>query len=594
MALATQAALPHYPHAYTNALTAALLAYGTPGADAAVGAARVATELRHWDADADGPPLFGWVLEEQAGALRPGVQPRPLRGRDRAVMDVLARAQRLTHFEVHLAVVEHRRMGPLSGAGKWEQDGELTAVERWADARLPPVHVHRTAQLYPPDPFEDATKEAESIISRDTLGALRSEDRFHLSAIMLWPPSQTFDIVSADGASIAIDYFDRAAANGEQERRQFADRLFAFLGEPGEIARLTARAATRLVAILTAHKEEVLLLRFLREHGARYVADSEFRAAVPPALRSLSAWEAATPVLTRLYSHLAKHEPCQALAFFLALVPTSGPLPPAPVPPLRAAFYTELAAAVVGTVNSLHGRGIGVPELRRLLDALSALDRTDLMELVTAGAISNSPDLIQDLLRELPPSLHSSSAYAMLLGAAIKRAERHVADTVPAPMPANFAVEATMHCTLPACKDCPALLAFLHSTTDEELIVDTTDVRRHTHLTKVINEHGLYASVAGQTVYHATEVDRFGAWSLPKTLHYRIWKKAREMHAKATETHAQAIAKLHALVEVQRVLGSGGPKREREAEGDAEITEERFECFAKKQPRRESPLRASG
>lgn len=593
MALATQAALPNYPHAYTNAITAALLAYGTPGADAAVGAARVAAELRRWDADADGPPLFGWVLEEQAGGpgtLRPG---RWLRGRDRAVMDVLARAQRLTHFEVHLAVVEHRRVGPLSGAGKWEQDGELTAVERWADARLPPVSVHRTAQLYPPDPFEEATKEAESIISRDTLGALRSEDRFHLSAIMLWPPSQTFDIVSADGASIAIDYFDRAAANGEQERRQFADRLFAFLGEPGEIARLTARAATRLVVVLTAHKEEALLLRFLRAHGARYVADLEFRAAIPPALRSLSAWEAATPVLTRLYSHLAKYEPCQALAFFLALAPSGACT--APLPPLRVAFYAELAAAVVGTVNSLHGRGVGVPELRRLLDALSTLDRDDLMELVTAGAISNSPHLIQDLLRELPPSLHSSSAYAMFLGAAIKRAERHVADTVPAPMPANFAVEAALQCTLPACTDCPVLLAFLHSATEEELVVDTVDVRRHTHLTKVINEHGLYASVAGQTVYHATEVERFGAWSLPKTLHYRIWKKARELHAKATETHAQAIAKLHALVGVQqRITGSGGTKREREPEGGAEMTEERFECFAKKQPRRESPLRASG
>ena len=489
-------------------------------ADAEAGPNRIAVPFRHQYTEA-------------------GLDPRQLKGADRASADVLVRAAESLGFEVYFALLTHWQSGEVdydtidddpyrrrhsyrwsddededgdddyggdeySGADMGEVCDESITLDHWRDPQGRPqpfgeMRLEESEILNTCDKEDWACR--EEIEEASGNAGVSMERWYRQGVIVLWPRDRTFRILAAEGQKTALPELEKRAARAKRpealaECRNLAAEIVAHWQPRQQSPQGEKAYPGRMLQVLERIGATELVERFVADVLPGDYDGSEGQTLLR--LCALLGWRRLVPALCGM---IARQKPDDFHARLDQLVALCKPLccDPPPLTDERRAACTELAAALAEAIERWDKKpartyfGSGetrkgvVDGMVRILAALSDVERLDWLVTHVVGHAAHY-DLRNVLISEVT-AIYGWLAEVPAAGPAARRLLEHcrtelrAATAEPVQAPADWAREADLGCK---CADCRALAAFLR---DPALRVGRFPLRkdRRQHLHGIID-----------------------------------------------------------------------------------------------------------
>ncbi|MGA2258558.1 MAG: 2OG-Fe(II) oxygenase [Thermoguttaceae bacterium] len=493
-----------------NLATAGKKQPSAPQNSAAVASA--ATLLSSLFADAaSGPEKIAVPFKHQY--TEAGLDPRQLKGADRACADVLVRAAESLGYEVYFALLTHWQSGEVDydtmdhdpyrrrRSYRWSDDdedgdddygsGEFSGVEmgevydealtldHWRDPQgrqlgFGEIGLEESEILNTCDKQDWACRQEIEEASGNE--GVSMERWYRQGVIVIWPGDRTFRILAAEGQQAALPELERKAARAKKPDAVAACRLFAVEIVAHWHPRRQSPQGEKSYSGRMLHVLERIDATDLAERFIGDVLPEDYDGSEGKTLLRLCGklgWQQLVPALCRL---IARQKPEDFHSRLDQLVALCEPLccdPPA-LTGDRLAACAEVAAALVQAIERWDkkpaGAYYGSAETRkgvvdgtiRILAAISDHERLDWLVTHVVGHASHY-DLRQVLIPEVTAIYRRLSKVPAARPAAARllehcRTELRPATAEPVQAPKDWARKADLGCN---CADCRALAAFL-------------------------------------------------------------------------------------------------------------------------------------
>lgn len=463
-----------------------------------------------------------------------GIDPRQLKGADRARADVLARAAGALGYRCFIALLTHWQSGDVD-YGTWDFDDGYGWGRRRYRTRERDVSKVRMQEVYDEKmslthwfdldgqklPLGEIGLSASEVLGGSEGWSYEQEvheatgnegatlERWYRRAvIVIWPPDRTFGILAREGQSAALPELERMAGASKKPEdlescRDFARRIMACWKPRRSFARGQERFTQRMLTVLERIGTAELVRQFLRD-----VLPNDFDGSEGPSLVRLCerlGWEALTADLLALVARQKPRDDYSAPPTELGqIVSMCRPLfcgPPRLTAARRKAceaLADELVRAIErwdGARKAWHqserGRKGVVEGAIAMFAAIGSDDRLDWF---AAYVIEDAKHYgLREVLAPDVKTIYSWLADVPDARPAAERLMRHciaqleeATERAPQP-PADWKREAKLNCK---CEDCRDLARFLH---DPAARVGRFPLRkeRRQHLHQQIDHHRL-------------------------------------------------------------------------------------------------------
>lgn len=463
-----------------------------------------------------------------------GIDPRQLKGADRARADVLARAAGSLGYRCHIALLTHWQSGDVDydtwdfddgyGWGRRrnrsrEQDvskvrmeevyDEKMALDHWFDLdgqKLPLGEIGLSASEVLGG-SEGWSYEQEVHEATGNEGATL-ERWYRRAVVVIWPPDRTFGIFAREGQAAALPELERMADESKkpddlESCREFARRIIACWEPRQSFGKDQERFAGRMLTVLERIGTVELVRQFLRD-----VLPNDFDGSKGPSLVRLCerlGWEALTADLLALVARQKPREDYSAPPIELGqIVSLCRPLfcGPPPMTAARRATCEALADELVRAIERWDGARKGWYQGERgrkgvvegMVGMFAAIEAQDRLDWFVAYVLEDAKHYgLRDVLAPDVKAIYSWLADLPYARPAAERLMRHcvaqleqATEQEPQP-PADWTREAKVDCK---CEDCRELVQFLR---DPALRVGRFPLRkeRRQHLHRQIDHHHL-------------------------------------------------------------------------------------------------------
>ncbi len=525
-----------------------------------------------------------------------GIDPRQLKGADRARADVLARAAGALGYRCHIALLTHWQSGEVD-YDTWDFDDGYGWGRRRSCPRERDVSKVRMEEVYDEKMSLDHWFALDGqklplgeigLSKSEVLGGSEGwsyeqevheatgnegatlERWYRRAVVVVWPPDRTFRILAREGQAAALPELERMADESKkpddlESCREFARRMIACWKPRHSFARGQERFTGRMLTVLERIGTAELARQFLDD-----VLPNDFDGSEGPSLVRLCerlGWDTLTADLLALVARQKPREDYSAPPTELVqIVSLCRPLFCGP-PPLTAArrkaceaLADELVRAIErwdGARKARHqgerGRKGVVEGVISMFAAIRAQDR---LEWFAAYVLEDAKHY--DLRGVLAPDVKAIYSWLADVPDAQPAAERlmrhcvaqlqEATELAPKP-PADWKREAKLNCK---CEDCRALARFLR---DPAVRVGRFPLRqeRRQHLRQQIDHHHLDCT-------HETE--RKGS---PQTLLCTKTQASFERKLKRYHADRELLSELQALADVKPPSTAKGKRARRTA-----------------------------
>ncbi len=466
-------------------------------ADAAAGPQKIAVPFKHQYTEA-------------------GLDPRQLKGADRACADVLVRAAESLGYEVYFALLTHWQSGEVDyetmdydpyrrrSSYRWSDDDddddddddygsgddsgvdmgevfdEALTLDHWRDPqgrqrRFGQIRLEESEILNTCDKEDWACR--QEIEEASGNAGVSMERWYRQGVIVIWPSDRTFRILAAEGQQAALPELEKRAARAKRPDalaacRQFATEIVAHWQPRQRCPQGEDAYSGRMLKALERIDATDLVERFVRDVLPQDYDGSEGKTLLR--LCGRLGWQRLAPAMCRL---IAGQKPDDFHSRLDQLVALCKPLccdPPAVTDERRAAC-AEMAAALAQAIERWDKKPAGtyygssetrkgvVDDMVRILAAISDRERLDWLVTHVVGHASH-----YDLRRVLVPEVTAIYRWLAQVPAARPAAERlwehcrselRAATAEPIEAPKDWAREADLGCKCADCRATGRLLA---------------------------------------------------------------------------------------------------------------------------------------